>query len=167
MGFLARLFCLGNGQSSKHDTHKLDLSSSAPNTSTTKVASTTEKAIHASTNAAPAPPAVSEPVVPPTAAPPSRPSTAGSATKPAATEPYSKAHALALFERYVDEEEPDSIGPEGFERLCSDAGLAMDGAAPLVLAWVVGAKEMAKISRAEWEKGMDALQCVAHIRQGQ
>lgn len=66
-----------------------------------------------------------------------------------------------LFEHYADEDEPDFIGPEGLERLCSDAEVPMEGAGPLVLAWLLGTKEMGKIAKSEWVKGMDELQCVS------
>ena len=36
----------------------------------------------------------------------------------------------------------------------------MDGAMPLILAWLVNGGEMAKITRSEWEAGMGELQCV-------
>lgn len=78
--------------------------------------------------------------------------------------PYSLALALSLFNDYVDPDTTDSsepaIGPEGFEKLCSDAQIPLDGALPLLLAWVLDAKEMAKITKDEWIKGTAALQYV-------
>ncbi|EKM83100.1 hypothetical protein AGABI1DRAFT_125579 [Agaricus bisporus var. burnettii JB137-S8] len=70
---------------------------------------------------------------------------------------YTPERALALFSVYADPDEPDVIGPDGFEKLCQDAGLSMDGPVPLLLAWQVEAKEMAKISKEEWTKGSIAL----------
>ncbi|KAK7689051.1 hypothetical protein QCA50_007742 [Cerrena zonata] len=72
-------------------------------------------------------------------------------------QPYSQERATELFSRYVDEESRDVIGPEGFEKLCNDANIAMDGAAPLLLAWQFGTAEMAKITKSEWQKGTDEL----------
>jgi len=77
-------------------------------------------------------------------------------------EPYTPTLALTLFNSYVDpdtaETDSPSIGPEGFEKMCSDAQIPLDGALPLVLAWMLEAKEMAKISKDEWVKGTSNLQ---------
>lgn len=75
--------------------------------------------------------------------------------------PYTPARSVAIFDEYADEDEPDAIGPEGLERLCDDMGVPMDGPGPFVLAWLLGAKEMGKIAKAEWVKGTDDLQCVS------
>jgi len=64
---------------------------------------------------------------------------------------------LALFEVYAETDEPNIIGPEGFEKLCGDASLSMEGPVPLILAWQMNAKEMAKISKEEWVSGMKDL----------
>jgi DCN1-like protein 4/5 len=76
--------------------------------------------------------------------------------------PYSPALAVSIFNTYAD---PDSmatdepaIGPEGFEKLCNDAQIPLDGALPLVLAWILDAKEMAKIWKDEWVKATGKLQ---------
>ncbi|KAL1744200.1 Cullin binding-domain-containing protein, partial [Schizophyllum fasciatum] len=73
-------------------------------------------------------------------------------------QPYTSARAQAVFNAYADADDADVIGAEGFMRLCADAGMAMEGALPLVLAWHLQCQEMAKISRAEWMKGMESLQ---------
>ncbi|KAF9030782.1 Cullin binding-domain-containing protein [Panaeolus papilionaceus] len=72
-------------------------------------------------------------------------------------EPYSPKRALDLFNEFADSDDPDVIGPEGFESICQKANLAMDGALPLIFAWQFEAKEMAKISKGEWEAGTAAL----------
>ncbi|KAL9714725.1 hypothetical protein Ac2012v2_001383 [Leucoagaricus gongylophorus] len=72
--------------------------------------------------------------------------------------PYTPQRALALFEVYAETDEPNIIGPEGFEKLCGDASLSMEGPVPLILAWQMNAKEMAKISKEEWVSGMKDLQ---------
>jgi DCN1-like protein 4/5 len=51
-----------------------------------------------------------------------------------------------------------AIGPEGFEKLCNDAQIPLDGALPLVLAWILDAKEMAKVWKDEWVKATGKLQ---------
>jgi len=91
----------------------------------------------------------------------SGPSTVVTSVKEA-SKPYSPALAVAIFNTYAD---PDSmatdepaIGPEGFERLCNDAQIPLDGALPLVLAWILDAKEMAKIWKGEWVKATERLQ---------
>ncbi|KAJ3564119.1 hypothetical protein NP233_g8502 [Leucocoprinus birnbaumii] len=72
---------------------------------------------------------------------------------PADDAPYTPQRALALFESYADPDEPNVIGPEGFEKLCSESALSMEGSVPLILAWQMNAKEMAKISKEEWVNG--------------
>lgn len=80
--------------------------------------------------------------------------------KSAKTEPYSAPRALELFSTYTDSDDPTIIGPEGFEQLCTDAGIPMDGSCPLILAWLMEAKEMAKISKSEWTAGTSTLKYV-------
>ena len=65
-----------------------------------------------------------------------------------------------MFDQYVDEDDPGVIGPEGFERLCTDSGISMDSTAPLLLAWQLGSTELAKITKNEWMKGMQDLRSV-------
>lgn len=65
--------------------------------------------------------------------------------------------AQALFKSFADDDDPDVIGPGGVERLCAEAGIPLEGAQPLVLAWQFKAKEMAKFSRSEWLHGTEAL----------
>ncbi|KIP02640.1 hypothetical protein PHLGIDRAFT_111877 [Phlebiopsis gigantea 11061_1 CR5-6] len=80
------------------------------------------------------------------------------APKPSPSDPYTPARAMELFSLYADADDPDVIGPEGFERLCNDADIPLEGAMPLILAWLVKGDEMAKITRREWETGMGELQ---------
>ncbi|KAK7055007.1 hypothetical protein VNI00_003470 [Paramarasmius palmivorus] len=75
-------------------------------------------------------------------------------------EPYTPVNALTLFGKYADASEPDVIGPEGFEALCKDASISMEGVQPLMMAWQMGAKEMAKFTKDEWTKGTSTLKCV-------
>lgn len=94
----------------------------------------------------------------------------GSSTKPAKAvkpaksisihepEPYTAAQALIMFNNYADEDDPSVIRPEGFEKLCIDADIPMEGGMPLIMFWQFGASEMAKISKSEWEKGTAELQ---------
>ncbi|KAI0933574.1 hypothetical protein AcW1_005371 [Taiwanofungus camphoratus] len=79
-------------------------------------------------------------------------------TKAAPSEPYSATNAATLFSAYADEDDPSVIGPEGFERLCSDMDVSLEGPLPLILAWQMNAKEMAKISKGEWEVCLRELQ---------
>jgi len=79
-----------------------------------------------------------------------------------ASKPYTPALAVALFNTYAD---PDSIlaggpaiGPDGFEKLCNDAQIPLEGPLPLVLAWMLDAKEMGKIWKDEWVKATSTLQ---------
>ncbi|KAG6896127.1 hypothetical protein C0992_010168 [Termitomyces sp. T32_za158] len=77
--------------------------------------------------------------------------------RPTLNEPYNAEHARALFKKYEDTDEPNTIGPEGFVRLCDDAKVAMEGALPLILAWQFGTTEMMKITEEEWRKGTGSL----------
>ena len=78
------------------------------------------------------------------------------------TEPYTPARAAALFATYADSDDPDVIGPDGFQQLCEDAQISMDGALPMILSWQLTSKEMMKISKAEWTAGTSALKCVSY-----
>ncbi|EIN08036.1 DUF298-domain-containing protein [Punctularia strigosozonata HHB-11173 SS5] len=92
---------------------------------------------------------------------PSSPTVKTPASKPKSKgkpEPYAANRAQELFDAYADEDDKEVIGAEGFERLCSDAGLPLDGALPLVLSWQLDASDMGQISREQWTKGTSALQ---------
>lgn len=75
-------------------------------------------------------------------------------------QPYSPSQAHSLFEVYADTQDPRIIGPEGLEQLFSDTEISMDGAMPLIFAWLSGAHEMAKITLKEWEALTGELQQV-------
>ncbi|KAH9484085.1 DCN1-like protein 4 [Psilocybe cubensis] len=77
--------------------------------------------------------------------------------KPTKAEVYSPQRALELFDDYADSDNADVIGPEGFERICTDADMPLDGPRPIIFAWQMGAKDMAKISKDEWIKGTGTL----------
>lgn len=70
---------------------------------------------------------------------------------------YSEQRAEALFSQFANEDTPDVIGAEGFERLCKEAQVPLDGALPLLLSWQFGSHEIAKISKKEWMEGTAAL----------
>ncbi|KAI3610803.1 dcn1-like protein 4 [Moniliophthora roreri] len=74
-----------------------------------------------------------------------------------ASELYTPANALTLFNKYADASEPDVIGPEGLETLCKDADISMEGVQPMILAWQMHAKEMGKFTKDEWVKGTTTL----------
>ncbi|TFY57440.1 hypothetical protein EVJ58_g7019 [Rhodofomes roseus] len=134
------------------------LGSTAPQAK--RVRKTTTKAAAARTSAKPkVPPDTQEPradvstqeATSTTAAIPAKPA------KPSAPAPYSAASAISLFNSYADPDDPTVIGPEGFERLCSDAEISLEGALPLILAWQLHASEMANITKSEWEKTTSEL----------
>ncbi|KAF5386568.1 hypothetical protein D9615_001903 [Tricholomella constricta] len=87
---------------------------------------------------------------------PAAPATAHS-PPPGANDPYSPARSQALFNFYADDDDSSVIGPEGYERLCTDAKIPLEGAAPLILAWQFGAKEMGRVTKDEWRKGTESL----------
>ncbi|KAG5639532.1 hypothetical protein H0H81_000677 [Sphagnurus paluster] len=93
-------------------------------------------------------------------APPPGPTRARSQTlspPPGTNQPYSAALAKQLFSVYADSEDPSVIGPDGYTRLCTDAQIPLEGAAPLVLSWLLSAKEMGKVTQEEWRSGTEAL----------
>ncbi|KAF5330402.1 hypothetical protein D9619_005606 [Psilocybe cf. subviscida] len=92
-----------------------------------------------------APPVTSEPVH-------TAPATKAPAPKKQKSEPFTPARALALFSTYADKDEADVIGPEGYQQLCSDANMNLEGTQPLILAWQIGTSEMGKITKDEWVK---------------
>jgi len=63
---------------------------------------------------------------------------------------YSEQRAETLFSQFADTDLPDVIGAEGFERLCNEAQVPLDGAMPLLLAWQFDSHEMGKISKEGW-----------------
>ena len=71
---------------------------------------------------------------------------------------FTASKVLSLFTAYADPDDTSVIGPEGFEQLCTDASIAMDGAKPLILAWLLDAGEMGKFKKEEWVKGLGDLQ---------
>ncbi|KAL0947512.1 hypothetical protein HGRIS_013611 [Hohenbuehelia grisea] len=85
------------------------------------------------------------------------PSAVTATPAPISFEPYSAARAQSLFTQYADSDDPEVIGPEGFTQLCSDADVPLEGALPLIMAWQLDCKEMAKISKAEWTAGTASL----------
>ncbi|KAF8497222.1 DUF298-domain-containing protein [Russula emetica] len=70
---------------------------------------------------------------------------------------YSEQRAQTLFSQFAYEDTPDVIGAEGFERLCKEAQVPLDGALPLLLSWQFSSHEIAKISKQEWMEGTAAL----------
>jgi len=65
--------------------------------------------------------------------------------------------ALDLFSGYAKEDDKTVMETEGFEHLCTDANITLDGALPLILSWQMGSKEMGKITKDEWVKGTSSL----------
>ncbi|KAG8217251.1 hypothetical protein J3R82DRAFT_5342 [Butyriboletus roseoflavus] len=70
---------------------------------------------------------------------------------------YTPQRAQALFRTFADDDDPHVIGPGGVEKLCTEAGISLEGAQPLILAWQFKAQEMAKLRRSEWLQGTEAL----------
>jgi len=74
------------------------------------------------------------------------------------TEPYNAPNVQSLFKVYADRDDADTISPENFERLCTDAGISMDGPMPLILLWLLDAQELGTIKRDKWTKAMQDSQ---------
>ncbi|KAF8188357.1 hypothetical protein BJ912DRAFT_1059489 [Pholiota molesta] len=78
-------------------------------------------------------------------------------------EPFTPKRALDLFSTYADHDDPMNIA-EHFEQLCIDTSSPMEGPRPFILCWVMGAKNMGQISRAEWVAATTTLQ-ISYISQ--
>jgi len=100
------------------------------------------------------PPTVSFTNTTPATIPPPKPAV------PVKNEPYTPQRSLSVFQSYADNDNPNVIGPESFETLCTAANIPLDGSLPLILAWQMQAKEMAKISKDEWVKATESLKRV-------
>lgn len=74
-----------------------------------------------------------------------------------------KARIEHLFATYADVDDPSIIGGEGLERLCTDANIPMDGAQPLLLAWLVGASELGKLKKDKWLKALFFLRYIISL----
>lgn len=74
--------------------------------------------------------------------------------------PYTKERMENLFAKYTDVDDPSIIGGEGLEKLCTDAGISMEGIQPLILSWLLDASELGKLKKEEWLKGFHGLQSV-------
>ncbi|KAF9533520.1 Cullin binding-domain-containing protein, partial [Crepidotus variabilis] len=85
------------------------------------------------------------------------PANTAPAKKAGKVEPYTAQRALDLFNTYADPDASDTIGPDGFQQLCEDAGMPMEGARPLIFAWQTDSPEMGKITKDEWVKTMSTF----------
>ncbi|KAJ2825636.1 DCN1-like protein 5 [Coemansia sp. 'formosensis'] len=66
----------------------------------------------------------------------------------------------AWFREYQDFDRTDGkqlIGMEGFERLCTELKLSMEGIEPLVLLWKLGAIELGTVTLEGWDLGIKAM----------
>lgn len=99
-------------------------------------------------------PVISEPVH-------TAPATKAPAPKKQKSEPFTPTRALTLFSTYADKDDVNVIGPEGYQQLCSDANMNLEGTQPLILAWQIGTSEMGKITKDEWVKWTNTIKCVA------
>jgi DCN1-like protein 4/5 len=68
-----------------------------------------------------------------------------------------------LFATYADVDDPSIIGGQGLEKLCTDANVSMEGSQPLILAWLLEASELGKLTKEAWLKGFHALKSVIYI----
>lgn len=62
-----------------------------------------------------------------------------------------------LFSNAPAPSEPEVIGPEGIEKLCTDLQLKTDDPLVLVLSWKLNAKVMGMYTFSEWLEGMAEL----------
>lgn len=62
---------------------------------------------------------------------------------------------LSLYDRYKDPNEPDKIGLDGVERLCTDLELDPTSITVLVLAWKLKAAVQCEFSKKEFIDGME------------
>eukprot|EP00898_Chlorokybus_atmophyticus_P001945 jgi/Chlat1/2751/Chrsp187S02930 len=62
-----------------------------------------------------------------------------------------------VFAKYTDPNDPESIGPDGVEALCSDLGVSPGDLSVLLFAWKLGAERMGYFSLEEWRRGLRAM----------
>jgi DCN1-like protein 4/5 len=140
MRFPSFLLCCHN--SGTYDHNSLILSEEVP---TPKAAPKATKAVKSKATAEPA----------------SKTSTGNKRKASAGPQPYSDAAAFDLFSTYADEDNEDFIGPSGFERLCEDAELSLDGTQPLIVSWLFKPEsdtpEMMSIQQKAWIAGCKNL----------
>nr|CAG4641192.1 EOG090X0DAO [Eulimnadia texana] len=74
-------------------------------------------------------------------------------------ETFNKKKCVSWFKDYSSKNDPDTIGPEGMERLCKDLVVDPENISLLVLAWKMGAKQMGYFTLDEWLKGLTELHC--------
>ncbi|XP_060525257.1 DCN1-like protein 4 [Cylas formicarius] len=72
---------------------------------------------------------------------------------------FSQKRCLAWFRGYTMTDDPDTLGPEGMEKLCHDLAVEPENIVMLVLAYKMQARQMGYFTKEEWLKGLSELQC--------
>ncbi|CAG0891843.1 unnamed protein product [Darwinula stevensoni] len=72
---------------------------------------------------------------------------------------FSPKKCLNWFKEYTTADDPNTLDPEGMERLCEDIGVEPENVVMLVLAWKMGARQMGYFTQQEWLYGLSQLQC--------
>ncbi|KNE71576.1 hypothetical protein AMAG_16138 [Allomyces macrogynus ATCC 38327] len=83
-----------------------------------------------------------------------RATTARSTTAKSTAAPFSAASCRAWFDSYADPDEPETIGPDGIERLCNDLGMDPASFPILVLAFTLNAADLGTFTASEWTVAM-------------
>lgn len=66
----------------------------------------------------------------------------------------------AWFDTYIDpDDDEDTIHEEGILKFCEDIGVDPQDLVVLVIAWKMGATYMCALTRKEWQKGMQEMDC--------
>mmetsp|Transcript_38766 Transcript_38766/g.51079 ORF Transcript_38766/g.51079 Transcript_38766/m.51079 type:complete len:264 (+) Transcript_38766:113-904(+) len=61
------------------------------------------------------------------------------------------------FNRYQDEDDPDTITDDGITRFCEELGIDTQDVVVLVISWKMQASTMCVYTREEWQRGMSAM----------
>ncbi|KNE58941.1 hypothetical protein, variant [Allomyces macrogynus ATCC 38327] len=83
-----------------------------------------------------------------------RATTARSTTSRTTAAPFTAASCRAWFDSYADPDDPETIGPDGIERLCNDLGMDPASFPILVLAFTLNAAELGTFTATEWTVAM-------------
>ncbi|XP_048589133.1 uncharacterized protein LOC116618188 isoform X2 [Nematostella vectensis] len=75
------------------------------------------------------------------------------------SKPFSLRRCRSWFQHYAGKDDPETIGPEGIEKLCQDLDVDPENIVMLVLAWKLQAETLGFFKFTEWVKGMGILEC--------
>ncbi|XP_031550374.1 DCN1-like protein 4 isoform X2 [Actinia tenebrosa] len=75
------------------------------------------------------------------------------------SKPFSLRKCRSWFLQYAAQDDPDTIGPDGIEKLCRDLAVDPENVVMLVVAWKLQAETLGYFKFNEWSKGMGNMEC--------